>query len=254
MSRFEPIAGVDPGPFDLCSEGSYAALCLHGLTGMPYEVRPLGEGLAERGIRALGPLLPGHGGTAQECARQSWTDWLEAARGHLRELRQQHERVFVVGLSMGALVSLKLASEEPVDGVVVVGTPLRFPTWMNRLLPVIKHLRPYQKKTEGPGILEPVARDRHPSLDVMPLASDHQVLHLQRRVQASLVGVTAPILIAHGRHDRAANPANSREIYETVGSTQRQLMLCENSGHVVPVDYDGAELTRAASAFLSALV
>ena len=37
---------VDPAPFDLAGEGPAAALCLHGLTGTPYEVRPLGEAIA----------------------------------------------------------------------------------------------------------------------------------------------------------------------------------------------------------------
>jgi hypothetical protein len=49
---------VDAAPFDL-GDGRDAALCLHGLTGTPYEIRPIGEALAAAGVRAIGPLLPG---------------------------------------------------------------------------------------------------------------------------------------------------------------------------------------------------
>ena len=53
----------DPGPFKLGDVGGSgpAVLCLHGLTGTPYEVRPPAEALAEAGFACLGPLLPGHG-------------------------------------------------------------------------------------------------------------------------------------------------------------------------------------------------
>ena len=63
MSAPEPVV---PGPYDLEPRGATtgdAVLCIHGLTGTPYEVRPLAEALADRGLRARGPLLAGHGGT-----------------------------------------------------------------------------------------------------------------------------------------------------------------------------------------------
>ena len=62
MSGTDPVR-VDAGAFDLPGGGRAAALCLHGLTGTPYEVRPLGEALAAAGIRALGPALQSVGVT-----------------------------------------------------------------------------------------------------------------------------------------------------------------------------------------------
>lgn len=62
---------VDPGPFrpgDVGGTGP-AVLCVHGLTGTPYEVRPPAELLARHGFACLGPLLPGHGQTPQALAR-----------------------------------------------------------------------------------------------------------------------------------------------------------------------------------------
>src|SRR5436853_6116137 len=54
---------IDPAaPFAL-GDGPDACLLLHGLTGAPSEVRPIGEALAKAGMRAVGPLLPGHGTT-----------------------------------------------------------------------------------------------------------------------------------------------------------------------------------------------
>ena len=103
---------VDPAPFDLPGRGRAAALCLHGLSGTPYEVRPLGEAIHAAGIRAVGPALPGHNQTPQELAEVGYEEWLGAARRSVRELKSQHEVVFGVGLSMGGLLTLALANEE----------------------------------------------------------------------------------------------------------------------------------------------
>ena len=77
----EPAAAspvVDPSAFDLPGSGRAAALCLHGLTGTPYEVRSLAEAISARGIRAVGPALPGHSETPERLAATTHTDWLEA--------------------------------------------------------------------------------------------------------------------------------------------------------------------------------
>jgi carboxylesterase len=60
---------IDSSAFDLPGGGRAAALCLHGLTGTPYEVRSLGVAFAASGIRAFGPALPGHNETPERLAR-----------------------------------------------------------------------------------------------------------------------------------------------------------------------------------------
>lgn len=244
-------AEVRSEAFDLPGKGSEAALCLHGLTGTPYEVRPLGEALAARGVRALGPLLPGHGEAADTLRGVHHTSWMEAALAAWRQLRSEHERVHVVGLSMGGLLALWLAAREDVTGLVAVGTPLRLRAPGAFLVPVAKRFLRFLPKSVGSDIRDPQARARHPSLPVVPLASVHELMRLQRRVAAELPRVTAPILVAHGRHDRTAAPADAQAIAARVSSGERELLWLDRSGHVVPVDYDGARLAEAAADFLT---
>jgi carboxylesterase len=245
----EPVR-VDVSEFDLPGAGRAAALCLHGLTGTPYEVRALGEALACRGIRARGPALPGHNDTPQHLARVSHTEWIEAAGDQLRVLRADSECVFAVGLSMGGLLALELAAAGRVDALVTVGTPLWLHFPLARLIPLFKHLRPMLPKRLGSDICDAAARERHPSYDVMPLHAVHELQRLQRRVRGRLDRVTAPILIAHGARDRTARPDDARVIHAGVGSRIRELMFFESSAHVVPVDRDGPQLAAAAGDFL----
>lgn len=255
MSAAPAAPAVDAGPFDLPGAGATAAaaatLCLHGLTGTPYEVRPLGEALAARGVRALGPVLPGHGGTPDELAGLAGPEpWLAAARAHARALRARHQAVFAVGLSMGGLLALALAAEDEVDAAVVVGTPLALPLPIRLVVPWAWRLRPFHPKTGGSDIRDDAARARHPSLPVMPLRSVSALIRLQRAVRLRLPRVRVPLLVAHGAHDRTARPADAEAILSGVASPVRERFACPRSGHVVPVDHDGPALAEAVAEFL----
>ncbi len=236
---------VDVAPFDLGREGRCAALCLHGLTGTPYEVRPLGEALAEAGIRARGPVLPGHNETPETLARLSYTAWLDAARDELIRLREEHERVYAVGLSLGGLLTLALASEGRVDALAVVGTPLHLRAPLPWLVPVAKRIVPFLAKKLGSDIRDPEARKRHPSYSLMPLASVHELVRLQRVVRRLLPGIKCPSLVAHGDHDRTADPRDAERIRSAVSDSKAELLRFDRSGHVVPVDFDGPRLALA---------
>ncbi|MBW2495108.1 MAG: alpha/beta fold hydrolase [Deltaproteobacteria bacterium] len=242
---------VNPSPFDLPGRGRAAALCLHGLTGTPYEVRPLGEAIAAVGIRAVGPALPGHNETPDRLASTPYTDWLEAARSEYHRLREDFESVAIVGLSMGGLLALAIAEEEPVDALVTIGTPLVLHHPLAWMVPLIKYLRPMSAKTEGSDIRDPAARARHAGYRVMPLNSVHELQRLQRRVRPQLGRITAPILVAHGVHDRTASPRDAVEIRDSVSSEVREYLLLAASGHVVPVDFDGPALAQATAEFLA---
>jgi carboxylesterase len=242
---------VDASPFELPGVLDAAVLCLHGLTGTPYEVRSLGEACVRRGISAFGPALPGHGKTPEALRRVGSFDvWLEAARREAQGLRRRYSRVFAAGLSLGGLLSLALATEDMFDALVVVGTPLRLPLGIRLLVPVLWRLRPFQPKSGGSDIQDPAARTRHPSYSVLPLRSVNELLKLQRWVRPRLARVRAPILVAHGALDQTASTSDAQAILEGVSSEERELLVCNASGHVVPVDVDAPLLAETSASFL----
>jgi len=250
----ERAFAVDVSPFDLRpaapSAGSAAVLCLHGLTGTPYEVRPIAEALVARGLRARGPWMAGHEQGHEALARTRYQDWVELAARELAALRAEHAKVFVVGVSMGGLVTLRLAQTLAVDGIVVIGTPLALRAPLPLLARALRRLMPFRAK-RGSDIQEPAARARHPGLGAMPLASVTELVRLQAEVVANLARLSAPILIAHGRHDRTARPKDAARIHAEVASLEKQLFYLERSGHVATVDHDGPALALAAADFIT---
>jgi carboxylesterase len=250
----ESALTVDDSAFDFLpevrSENGSAALCLHGLTGTPYEMRPIAESLVARGVRARGIWMAGHGGEVEELCESTWQDWVEHAREELLALRKEHSRVFLVGMSMGGLVSLRLAETSPVDALVVVGAPLVLAPPIPQLLPLLRLFVSGRRK-RGSDIQDPSAQARHPGAPVMPFDSVRELIALQKEVIPDLAQISAPILVAHGELDRTARPRDARRIHAEVSSTEKELFLLARSGHVVTVDYDGPALARAATDFLT---
>ena len=247
------VPEIDTRSFDLHPQTSLAngaaVLCLHGLTATPFEVRPVAEALAARGLRARGPVGAGHEGGARLLAHTPRRDWLANARSELAALRAEHDRVFLVGVSMGGLLSLRLAETERVDGLVVIGTPLALAPPVPQLLPLIRWIQPYRKKN-GSDIQDPIARARHPSIPAMPMASVAELIELQSEVIPELSKIEAPILVAHGGRDRTARPRDAQRIFDSVSSVEKELFYLERSGHIATVDYDGPALARATADFL----
>lgn len=56
---------------------------IHGFTGSPASIRPIGEWLAAQGLSVLGVRLPGHGTSPDDLASTRWTDWAAEADANL---------------------------------------------------------------------------------------------------------------------------------------------------------------------------
>src|SRR5262249_53931839 len=80
--------------------GGVGCLLLHGFTGTPSEMLPIGEALAKRGYAVSAPLLPGHGTRVEDLARTTWEQWFATALDAWTELGQSSPTRVVGGLSM----------------------------------------------------------------------------------------------------------------------------------------------------------
>src|SRR2546428_11933352 len=61
--------------FSLPGSRPLGCLLVHGFTGTPEEMRPLGEALTARGFPVYAVRLAGHGTDVADLARTRWTDW-----------------------------------------------------------------------------------------------------------------------------------------------------------------------------------
>ena len=229
-------------------------LCIHGFTGTPYEVRPLGEALAERGFTAVGPMLPGHGDNPHAVNRTTWRDWVAAMAGELDALRRRCRRVGLIGMSLGGLIALQLAARAPdIAALCVMGTPLWLPAWSTASILGLRLLAPRLASVPkaGADIRDPAARASFPTMRAFPLQALHSVLDLAVRVRAGIGSVRAPALVIHADHDHVAPPACAPELLARLGSTDKRLLRLPRSYHIVAVDVDRDLVAREVGDFFT---
>jgi carboxylesterase len=93
---------------------------IHGLTATTQEMEALAEFLSNKGIKSVSTLLRGHGTNIEELYKTSWEDWYASVIHDFDLIRKEHENVYVIGLSVGALLALHLASQNKVNGIIAL--------------------------------------------------------------------------------------------------------------------------------------
>lgn len=233
--------------------GPVGCLLVHGFTGSPPEMRGLGEYLASQGYTVRGPLLAGHGTAPEDMAITGADDWLGAAEADLRRLQDTCDTVFVAGLSMGGVISLLLASQHPVAGVVALSTPAHLGHWQVKVLYLLRYFVPWVPPDNLPSsdLTDPEALGRLSSYERTPTACVVELDHLVGRMRRALSRVTAPALVIQSTGDRHIPPESGQYFVDRLGSRDKALQLFHNSGHAITVDSEREAVWRAVGDFVA---
>jgi carboxylesterase len=238
--------GTYSGPFS-ADGGPVGVLILHGFTGSPQTILDWAEYLAQAGLTVRAPLLAGHGGTWQELAKTSWTDWYADAERAFLSLSERCSQVFVAGISMGGCLALRLAETQGqrVGGVVLVNPSLAADTRLIVLAPALKYvlrsLRSIGGDIKKTGVVERAAKRT-------PVASVATLPALWRTTAASLASVTQPLLVFRSTVDHVVGPASMKVLMAALpGAEVRPL---DDSYHVATLDNDAPEIFDGTLSFI----
>jgi carboxylesterase len=242
------LPGAEPYAHDIpATSGSgdgvprVGVLLCHGFTGSPQSMRPWGEHLAAAGFGVRLPRLPGHGTVWKDMQVTRWDDWYAEVDRAFAELRARYDRVFVMGLSMGGTLALRLAQRHGADvaGLVLVNPSVKADKAAIKFVPVLKWLVP-----TVPGISGSVKKEGSVELayDRVPLKSLDSFARAWKVVQADLPKVTQPVLLLHSTVDPAVHPSNSAVILARISSTDVAERVLEDSYHVATIDNDAQRI------------
>ncbi|MCS7001570.1 MAG: alpha/beta fold hydrolase [Dehalococcoidia bacterium] len=248
------MAGGEAFAFD--GTGPVTALLIHGFSGSPYEVRPLGEALSAAGVPAVGLRLPGHATAPAEMAIFDRAAWRAAVRQEIAALLDRGQRLVLIGQSMGGLLALDAAVAARNDPRILGVVTLSAPVWLVgrhwQTLFYVDRVRPPYHLGTGQ-TMDPTHHRRIVNYRRAPIWSFFELLALSRETRLALPSVTQPILVAQGRCDRVIPPRNAQLIYERVVSADRTLRYYRRSGHIIPLDYDATALATDILAFITRL-
>lgn len=217
--------------------GATGVLLCHGFTGSPQSLRPWAEYLAAAGLSVSLPRLPGHGTTWQEMARTRWEDWFAEADRAFEELRGWSEEIFVMGLSMGGCLALRLAElhGSAVSGLVLVNPSVTADTRLFALAPVLKLFVPSLK-----GIASDIKKEQASELGYtrVPVKAAATLPGLWRSTKDHLGDLTQPVLVYRSSTDHVVGPASLEVLRAALPAGQLDVRDLRNSYHVATLDND----------------
>ncbi|MBU0503728.1 MAG: alpha/beta fold hydrolase [Candidatus Omnitrophota bacterium] len=260
-----PVSPNQNGIFLKGSNGSTVIL-IHGLTGTPNEMKFLANFLNKKGYSVACPRLANHDQPLDILKNTKWQEFYQSVKDAFLNVNTGSSgKIFVAGLSMGALFSLLLAEEFPdkVSGVSCLSPTLFYDgwntTWMKHLLPLVyfsglrhflyfKEDPPYGVKNEGVrrmiaryykkagfSDLSEASQFGYPYFPVNSLYQlDLSVKYLIKR----LGRINTPVQLIQAKEDDMTSVKNSEFIYNRVNSSVKEMVLLEDSYHVITADQE----------------
>ena len=244
-------------PFFFTGQGQNSRIgCLvtHGFTGAPKEMRWLGEYLNKLGYTVCGVRLAGHATHPQDMIRSRYSDWLLSVEDGYNLLRSCTDQVFLLGLSMGGILSLITASRFPVRGVVAMSTPYKLPDDPRlKIVKILSGIKPYLPKGKnepGSDWFDKAAYAQHVAYPQNPVRSVGELNELMGIMRACLPEIKVPVLLIYSRNDNYIVGGSMDSIYEQLGSTDKQKLWVQGGGHVITEEPTRQEVFKASGDFI----
>lgn len=230
--------------------GMTGCLLIHGFTGTPKEMRMLGDSLAASGYTVLAPRLFAHATRPEDMRRARWQDWLACVEDGINLLKSCTDEQFVMGLSMGGVLTLLAAARYDLAGAVAFSAPSNLSNDPRSfLLPLIGWMNLHIGKGN------PDWRNLDAAADHMdyPYYSTRAIVELNKLIAVmrnELPNVRIPILLAQSRKDTTI-PADSMDyLFQHIHSTDKSRFWVKDSGHVIIREPEREKIFTEVKSFL----
>lgn len=226
-----------------------AVLLIHGYTGTPAEMRPLGDYLQQLGYTVLGVRLAGHGGSMEDVKNSTAEQWYASAKAGYERLAQQFGSVYVAGLSMGGLVAIRVAAEMGAAKAALMSTPIFVPDKRLPFMWFLKyfvHYLPKAPRSYGELDKYNLCNEKMP---VKPLTSLFKLLEACKK--RYLPAIKAPVIVLQSKRDHTVVPESAQYIFEHLGSApeSKKLVWFSKSGHIMTLDREREQAYEEIGAF-----
>ncbi|MDS3862048.1 alpha/beta hydrolase [Thermosynechococcaceae cyanobacterium BACA0444] len=236
-----------------------ACLMLHGLGAGTYELQILAEHLHQQGNTLKAILYPGHDQPQANMPNSTWQQWYKAVERAYLELKATYSEVDVIGFSTGCPLGLYLASQHPIRKLVCLcpylslKQPWYSPVPLESLIKSVGLFLPQVPRLDLP-FRDPTLKaqvNRVKFYRTFNLVAVRSAMELIETVKPLIPEITVPTLIIQARHDTIVNPEGAVYLYEALGSGIKKLAWCENSDHIITLDYDRDQVAAEVTAFLN---
>lgn len=232
--------------------GKIGIVLVHGFTACPIDMKPLADILhTTYGYTIAAPLLEGHGLSPEEFINTSWKDWVRSGKQAIDRLRYECEKVIGIGHSMGGLITLHLASEGKLDGVVSINAPIIF---CDRNLHFADRLLGKQDYVEKPNKESEISVNKeglpHFSYTKVPVTCFVSLNKAITPVQNELRKIECPAMVVQSLEDKTVHPRSGRMIEKSIRHRKKDVIYWAKEDHYLPLGPQRNKLAEKIQFFL----
>ncbi|OQY31795.1 MAG: hypothetical protein B6241_13070 [Spirochaetaceae bacterium 4572_59] len=225
--------------------GEEAVLLIHGHRGYPAEFFYFYGQLIEAGFTISLPRLPGHGTNRFDFHESGHRDWLRSVTDEYLNLKGRYKKVYIAGLSMGAVLTLLLAEQFQPDKIALLAPALTIRKKLFYMAPYLKYFIKYFKsewtpEDEQKEDRKKLGREYWASYDT---AKMHDLLILQKMAVKKLGDVSCPALTIVSLGDKTVPSEVADIIEKNISSKELKRVVLKESPHVI---VDGCDKEQVA--------
>ena len=236
MKNKDISSRFDPNNYLYNENSRLGVYIIHGFSSTTYEVKKIAEHMAAKGFQVRADNLPGHGTTLSDCNITKYTEWLSFVEQGVAEMYSSCDKVIVIGVSMGGVLSLHLGTIFPLDGIISASAVFKFKNEfnvrvINRLFHRFKKIVP-KKSTFNP--------DQVKSKNIIfygynqyPLSALNEMRKLLDTIKPNICKIKSPLLLIHSKVDQTAPIENFYIIQNLLKTKHLETMILNETGHNV---------------------
>ena len=221
-----------------------ALLMLHGFSSSPAVYREMLPKITSHYDAVFCPLLPGHGESIEAFSKVKAQEWLEFAEQKCSDLMERYEKVDVLGLSLGGLLSCCLGQKFKLNHLYLLAPALdiRFP--LKRTLNLAKtcsSLGFCQVRNAAGNLINPEQTEI--TYRRLPLSIVQEILIFIKEFNWELP--SCPVDLFLGCHDQVVHSHHVSQFFSN--HPQAKIHWLKDSAHILPLDLDSEQIIEVIS-------
>ena len=220
----------DPNDYEYNKSNKIGIMLIHGFTNTTYELRKLIDLFKSKNFHVCAYNLPGHGTSVKDCNNTTYIEWIQFTEQKFAELSSSCDKLFICGISMGALLAMNISVLFPVNGLISVAPVLEFnkPFKINILNPLLCHFLKWRHKkyevNKGQSI--------YYGYNKWPLIGLNEVRKLSKYIYNNILHkIHCPTLLIHSKDDETSVFNNYTITKNNIGSDDVSSLIVERSHH-----------------------
>jgi acyl-CoA synthetase (AMP-forming)/AMP-acid ligase II/esterase/lipase/acyl carrier protein len=260
------------------TESKAAVLLIHGLSSSPLEMMSCADALYQAGFSVRIPHYKTFGfdkSSTNKGVCVSRHAWKEEVLRDFKQMQQEYEQIFVVGMCLGAILALELADNvgAQIQGLALLSTPFFYDgwaiPWYRSMIPIIgktplkkfisyKEKAPYGVKNESMRTLIKSSMEKNKTSAAgsqkISLFGIHEAYLLTQEVKKNINQINSSMLVIHAEEDETASLSNVQYIQNNIQAPKTQVVILKNSYHMITLDNEKHIVAQKITDFFNSLL